>query len=240
MPRIPDDQLTRLKQEIALQRLAEGMGIVLKPCNQELRGLCPFHEDQAPSLFIHPEKNLFHCKGCGANGSPIDWVMKTEGVSFRHAVELLQADHQPLAASGPVKRSTVQKLPTTLVSSDEDARLLVQVVDYYHDTLKQSPEALAYLEKRGLAEGEAIDRFKLGFANRTLGYRLPAKTRKEGAAIRGQLQRLGLAVLGSGMLSCSAAEDGMNSGSVTASGTVSLSPVLVSIIASSTCAGFRP
>lgn len=92
MARIPDDELERLKQDIALQRLAEGMGIVLKPCNQELRGLCPFHEDHDPSLFIHPVKNLFHCKGCGAHGSPIDWVMKAEGVSFRHAVELLQAD----------------------------------------------------------------------------------------------------------------------------------------------------
>jgi len=58
--------------------------------------------------------------------------------------------------------------------------------------LKQSLEALAYLEKRGIANGEAVERFKLGFANRTLGYRLPAKNRKEGAAIRGQLQRLGL------------------------------------------------
>jgi len=83
-------------------------------------------------------------------------------------------------------------LPITLETSAEDARLLAQVIDYYHETLKQSPEALAYLEKRGLADSEAIDRFKLGFANRMLGYRLPAKNRKEGAAIRGQLQRLGL------------------------------------------------
>ena len=193
MAHIPDSEIERLKQEISIQRLAEGMGIVLKSCNQELRGLCPFHEDHDPSLFIHPVKNLFHCKGCGANGSPIDWVIKAEGVSFRHAVELLQVDYRPLAASsGAVKRSTIQKLPTTLESSAEDARLLVQVVDYYHETLKQSPEALAYLEKRGIANSEAIDRFKLGFANRTLGYRLPAKNRKEGAAIRGQLQRLGL------------------------------------------------
>jgi len=191
MARIPDDQIERLKHEIALQRLAEGIGIVLKPCNQELRGLCPFHEDHDPSLFIHPVKNLFHCKGCGANGSPIDWVMKAEGISFRHAVELLQADYQPLAA-GSVKQSTVKKLPTTLERSVEDAKLLVQVIDYYHQALKNSPEALAYLEKRGIASSEAIDRFKLGFANRTLGYRLPAKNRKEGAAIRGQLQRIGL------------------------------------------------
>ena len=192
MARIPDDQIERLKQEVSLQRLAEGMGITLKRHGADLIGLCPFHDDHEPSLVISPKNNLWHCLGaCQAGGSVIDWVMKAEGVSFRHAVELLQADYQPLAAD-PVKRSTVQKLPTTLETSAEDARLLVQVIDYYHETLKQSPEALAYLEKRGIANAEAIDRFKLGFANRTLGYRLPAKNRKEGAAIRGQLQRLGL------------------------------------------------
>lgn len=192
MARIPDDQIDRLKQDIAVQRLAEMRGITLKRHGADLIGLCPFHDDHDPSLVISPKKNLWHCLGaCQSGGSVIDWVMKAEGVSFRHAVELLQADYQPLAA-GSVKRSTVQKLPTMLEASAEDARLLVQVVDYYHETLKQNPEALAYLEKRGLASSEAIDCFKLGFANRTLGYRLPAKNRKEGAAIRGQLQRLGL------------------------------------------------
>ena len=147
---------------------------------------------------ISPKNNLWHCLGaCQAGGTVIDWVMKAEGVSFRHAVELLQADYQPLAAgSGAlVKRSTVQKLPTSLENSVEDTRLMVQVIDYYHETLKQSPEALAYLEKRGLAGSEAIDRFKLGFANRTLGYRLPAKNRKEGAAIRGRCSGWGCTAL---------------------------------------------
>jgi len=196
MARIPDDELDRLKTEVSLQRLAEGMGITLKRHGADLIGLCPFHDDHDPSLVISPKNNLWHCLGaCQAGGSVIDWVMKAEGVSFRHAVELLQADYAPsalAAGSGPVKKTTVQKLPTTLETSAEDARLLAQVIDYYHESLKQSPEALAYLEKRGIANGEAVERFKLGFANRTLGYRLPAKNRKEGAAIRGQLQRLGL------------------------------------------------
>jgi len=195
MARIPDDQIDRLKQDIALQRLAEGMGISLKRHGADLIGLCPFHDDHDPSLVVSPKNNLWHCLGaCQAGGSVIDWVMRAEGVSFRHAVELLQTDYQPLAvgSGAAVKRSTVRKLPRTLEASAEDARLLGQVTDYYHETLKASPEALAYLERRGIANAEAIDRFKLGFADRTLGYRLPAKNRKEGAAIRGQLQRLGL------------------------------------------------
>jgi len=192
MARIPESDIERLKQEISVQRLAESRGIALKHHGADLIGLCPFHDDKEPSLVISPKNNLWHCLGvCQTGGSVIDWVMKTEGISFRHAVELLQADYQPLAA-GPVKRSTIKKLPTTLERSAEDAKLLIQVIEYYHQVLKNSPEALAYLEKRGIASSEAIDHFKLGFANRTLGYRLPAKNRKEGAAIRGQLQRIGL------------------------------------------------
>jgi len=202
MARIPMDQLNRLKAEIAVERLAEGMGVVLKRHGADLIGLCPFHDDHEPSLVISPKSNLWHCLGaCQAGGSVIDWVMRAEGVSFRHAVELLLADYQPsLAAAargtaapgGAAARSTVQKLPTALTTSASDAKLLRQVIDYYHEMLKQSPEVLAYLDKRGIADAAAIDRFKLGFANRTLGYRLPMKNRKDGAALRGQMQRLGI------------------------------------------------
>ena len=194
MARIPDDQLDRLKQEVFIQRLVEGQAIELKPHGQDFIGRCPFHDDHTPSLVISPKTNLWHCLGaCQTGGSVVDWVMKVEGISFRHAVELLQADYSPsLAAKGNVKRCTIPKLPTMVVTQAENAQVLQQVVTYYHQTLKDSPEALAYLTHRGLTNAEMIDQFQLGFANRTLGYRLPAKTRKEGAAQRGQLQRLGL------------------------------------------------
>ena len=55
---------------------------------------------------------------------------------------------------------------------------------YYHACLKRTPAALAYLERRGIADAAAIDTFKLGFADRTLGLRLPDKRRKEGAELR--------------------------------------------------------
>jgi DNA primase len=79
------------------------------------------------------------------------------------------------------------------VSNEMDDRELMQrVVDYYNETLKASPEALGYLEGRGIKSAEAIDRFKLGFANRTLGLRLPAKNRKEGQGLRARLGKLGV------------------------------------------------
>jgi DNA primase len=196
MSRIPSADIERLKQTIALERLAQARGIELKRHGADLIGRCPFHDDKTPSLVITPAKNLWHCLGaCQAGGTVIDWVMKAEGVSFRHAVELLQNDYSPIAASteAPLaKRSTVKKLAMPIEREAEDAQLLVQVVDYYHQTLLQSPEAMQYLEKRGIASAEAVRTFKLGYANRTLGYRLPAANRVEGAQIRGRLQRLGL------------------------------------------------
>jgi DNA primase catalytic core len=195
MARIPEHEVERLKREISVQRLAEARGIKLQRHGADLLGLCPFHDDRNPSLVITPAKNLWHCLGaCNAGGSPIDWVMKAEGISFRHAVEFLRADHLPLAASPiqPVKHGTVRKLPPPVAREADDRAALMQVVNYYNETLKQSPEAMKYLESRGLKSSEIIDRFKLGFANRTLGYRLPAKNRAAGADIRGRLQRLGV------------------------------------------------
>ncbi len=74
----------------------------------------------------------------------------------------------------------------------DDRELLGQVIGYYHQTLKESPEALGYLENRGLVHPELVDRFRLGYANRTLGYRLPAMNRKAGQEIRTRLQKLGV------------------------------------------------
>ncbi|NJL28517.1 MAG: toprim domain-containing protein, partial [Thermoanaerobaculia bacterium] len=116
--------------------------------------------------------------------------MRERGVSFRHAVELLRGDLPPAAVLSVSE--TRPALPAPVVSQAEDAELLGQVIDYYHETLKESPEALAYLESRGLVHPELLEHFRLGFANRTLGYRLPAKVVKAGSQIRGRLTRLGI------------------------------------------------
>jgi DNA primase catalytic core len=205
MARISDGVIERLKTEVSVQRLAEARGVVLAKHGADLHGRCPFHDDRTPSLVITPAKNLWHCLGaCQAGGTAIDWVMKAEGVSFRHAVELLEHDAlpaapaSPLAASSaasaamPAKRSTTKKLAAPLEREAEDAKLLVQVIDYYHQVLLESPEALDYLQRRGIGNEEAIRTFKLGFANRTLGYRLPEKNRVVGAELRGRLQRIGI------------------------------------------------
>ena len=196
MPRIPDTEIQRLKEEVAVQRLVQAAGVALKKVGKDLSGQCPFHADDTASLVVTPAKNLWHCFGCQVGGGPIDWVMKLRGVSFRHAVELLKDDTslaaESLSSGSPVKRSTVRALPVPLTLDADDRALLVQVVDYYHQSLKDSPEALAYLQSRGLDHPNLVEHFKLGYANRTLGLRLPNKQRVGGADIRARLEKVGI------------------------------------------------
>ena len=193
MPHVPEELKERLKREVSVERLAEARGIELRRVGKELIGLCPFHDDHSPSLNIDPIKNEWHCKGaCGRGGDVIEWVMRAEGVSFRHACELLDNDASFSFGHEVVKQSTVRKLAPPIEPSAADHELLLQVVGYYTEALKQTPEALQYLAKRGLRNPEMIDYFRLGLANRTLGYRLPASNRAAGAKMRGRLQQLGI------------------------------------------------
>jgi DNA primase len=192
MARVPEAEIERLKREIALERLVAAKGVKLVKRGDDLVGLCPFHDDRTPSLVVSPEKNLWHCLGaCQAGGSVIDWVMRAEGgISFRHAVELLRGG--PVDAAPAASRGTRRKLDPIAERDVEDDALLERVVDFYASTLHESPEALGYLEKRGIGNEEAIRTFRLGYANRTLGYRLPERNRRAGAELRGRLERLGV------------------------------------------------
>ena len=108
-------------------------------------------------------------------------------------------EHPALAAAqscaaSPAPKLSPGKLRTAQSFSLEagDQALLDQVIEFYHQTLKASPEALKYLDSRGLGNMELIERFRLGYANRTLAYRLAPKQYKAGAESRTALQRVGI------------------------------------------------
>lgn len=201
MARIPDDVLARLKAEVSVQRLVEGVGVELRRQGNDLVGRCPFHEDKTPSLLVTPSKNLWHCLGaCQAGGGPVDWVMTAQGVSFRHAVELLLSESASLSVlaptrpgtTGPVKRSTAQKLEPIAAPDAENVELLGRVVGHYAQRLAGAGEAQEYLHRRRIAHPEAVVAFRFGFADRSLGYRLPNAQTKDGAALRSRLRSLGV------------------------------------------------
>jgi len=193
MPRIPEAELERLKRVVSLLRLIESQGYKVEKRGKDWAMRCVFHEEETASLIVTPEKNLYHCFGCGAGGTVIDWVMKTQGVSLPHAVQLLK-DGTALTKGDRVGVTRSYKRHMAVLEADdgEGQPLLQKVVDYYHTSLKQTPQALAYLQERELNHPELVDTFRLGLGNKTLTYRLPPAHTLGGKQVRGQLQALGI------------------------------------------------
>ncbi|HFX8079745.1 TPA: CHC2 zinc finger domain-containing protein, partial [Escherichia coli] len=167
---------------------AQGRQLVKK--GKDFTTLCPFHDEKTPSCVISPEKNLYHCFGCNAGGSVLNWVMQTEKLSLRKAAERLKAE----LGDNPAVVPLVTRDEPEIFAEDEAGRqkLLGRVVEFYHHTLLNAPEAVAYLEKRRLNHPELVAAFKLGFANRTLPYRLPAVKSRAGEKIRARLKGVGV------------------------------------------------
>ena len=193
--RIPETDIERVKHSTDLLALVQSRGIELKRHgSKDWIGRCPFHDDRdKPNFIVTPGKGLFHCMACGKAGNAIQFVEQHDGVSFRHAFELLnQGGNAAFTAQPLQKQTTVPRLPCPLDAAADDAALFSQVTAYYHERLKLSAPARAYLASRGLDSDELIARFQLGFADRTLGLRLPESNRKTGDTLRSRLAQLGL------------------------------------------------
>lgn len=194
MRRIPEEELARLKAAVPLAELCARYGIELKAHGHDLIGRCPFHDDKTPSFVVTPAKNLWHCLGaCGVGGSNIDLVMKREGVSFIHAVQKLREalGAAPAPAVLRTRQGTEHPVLAEPGVSLSDGALLETVVSFYHEQFCSNAAAMRYLQERGCFHPEAVKKFRLGFANRTLGYRLPMTT-QHGKALKAQLTKLGI------------------------------------------------
>jgi DNA primase catalytic core len=193
--RIPEGDLEQVKRQTDLRALVQSRGIELKKHGtKDFIGRCPFHDDKNnPNFIVSPQKGLWHCMACGKAGNAIQFVQQHDGVSFRHAFDLLRQGSPAVFSAQPMqKQSTVPKLPCPLDAEADDATLFSRVVSYYHERLKQTPAARAYLASRGLDDDRLIDHFQIGFADRSLGLRLPEKNRMEGERLRSRLTQLGL------------------------------------------------
>ncbi|KFF70599.1 DNA primase [Pectobacterium brasiliense] len=186
MARIPESELQHLKAAVSLVEVVRGQGRKVVKRGKDVVVLCPFHQEKTPSMVISPDNNLYHCFGCDAGGSVLDWVMKTENLSLPHAVDKLRRELGSVPAAEPLP-------PVADIANEQERQaLLHRVTEFYHHTLLNAPEAIDYLEKRRLNHPELVAQFRLGFANRTLGYRLPSSKLKDGATVRSQLQAIGV------------------------------------------------
>ena len=134
----------------------------LKKAGKNYQACCPFHNEKSPSFSVSPEKQFYHCFGCGAHGNAIGFLMEYDGLSFPDAVEELagtQGITVPREENGRASASG----PATPPPSADQYQLMTKACHYYQGQLRQSPEAINYLKGRGLS-GEIVKQFAIGYA----------------------------------------------------------------------------
>ena len=105
--RIPEADLDRVKRQTDLLALVRSRGIELaKHGTKDFIGRCPFHDDQnKPNFIVSPAKGLWHCMACGKAGNVIQFVQQHDGVSFRHAFDLLRQGGPAVFTAQPIWRN---------------------------------------------------------------------------------------------------------------------------------------
>lgn len=127
-------------------------------------GLCPFHNEKTPSFSVSPDKQIYHCFGCGAGGNVITFLMEYENYSFQEALGILA---QRAGISLPKEEvSKEARAQADLRASLLEINKLAANYFYYQLKQPQGKQGLDYLTNRKLSK-ETIRRFGLGFANKT-------------------------------------------------------------------------
>ena len=134
----------------------------LKRAGSAFKALCPFHQEKSPSFTVNPQRQRFHCFGCGAGGSVFDFVAKYESIDFPTAV-------RRLAERAGIRIIEEERSPGEDRELNLRKRLLAlhqQAAEWFHKLLMTAAEAKGarnYLRKRGL-NGEVAQRWKIGYA----------------------------------------------------------------------------
>ena len=159
MVRYSDELIEEIKGSNDIVDVISGY-VTLKRSGRNFFGLCPFHKEKSPSFAVSPDKQIFHCFGCGAGGNVIHFVSKIENLSFKETLELLAS------------RANIE-LPTLDNSEDDKtARLKSRVyeinqiaAEFYHENLYKpsSKTAQDYIKKRKL-DNRTLKAFLIGYA----------------------------------------------------------------------------
>ncbi len=181
-----NEEILALKQTIKLSEVIRSRGVELKKKGKQMFGLCPFHDEESPSLAVDDEKGLWNCLGkCGIGGDVFSFVMKSDAVSFGKAFEMLKKDSPQRHGDAEKKKSILPQMHTDksrlktdkTESQKQMSEYLEKAVDYYHKSLVKNADAITYLESRGVSL-EAIQTFKIGFVDGSLKDKINADGRE--------------------------------------------------------------
>lgn len=156
----------------------------LKKAGKNYQACCPFHNEKSPSFTVSPEKQFYHCFGCGAHGNSISFLMEYDGLNFPDAVQELA---NQLGMEIP---TDALPTPSTPQSANQYA-LMEQALRFFQQQLKTAPTAIDYLKKRGLT-GEIAKEFSIGYA--PAGWHGLRQLLAKNKELEGQLIELGMLI----------------------------------------------
>lgn len=128
----------------------------LKKAGQNYKGLCPFHSEKTPSFIVSPDKQIYHCFGCGEGGNIFSFIMRHDNITFPEAIKIL-ARRAGVNIREKKGKTSEEGLTYKLIELNRESLRVFQ------ENLRKSREALAYLEKRGI-DIEAIKNFSIGYS----------------------------------------------------------------------------
>jgi len=142
--------IERLKTSIDIVDVI-GNYLELKKSGANFKANCPFHGEKTPSFVVSPQKQIFHCFGCGVGGDAIKFVMEIEKLNYPEAIEKLASNYNiPLSYTKGAN------------GSNDERRVLELMQHFYKENLTRNSFALEYLEKRGIAK-RTIEHFGIGY-----------------------------------------------------------------------------
>lgn len=147
---IRQDIIERVRESTDIVELIGGY-LSLKRVGKYYRTLCPFHPERAPSFYVSPERQIYHCFGCGAGGNAITFLMEYEKLSFPEAIKRL------------AKRLGIEIEKERIVSKNEPLYKVCEFACRFFESRLNSERPRRYLDTRGLKES-TIRKFRLGYA----------------------------------------------------------------------------
>lgn len=154
MGQIPDHVIDEVRRRADIVEVVSSY-MPLKKAGANYRALCPFHQEKSPSFNVNPQRQIFHCFGCGEGGNVITFVMKREGLAFPEAVKSLAGRYGIDVPEDRDKKTG---------DNDETYSAVQTAQDFYHQRLlKEAPSSPAggYLVKRGITPA-ITEKFRLG------------------------------------------------------------------------------
>jgi DNA primase len=189
--RIKAEDIVYVREHAHIDEVVTAAGVALKNAGGgQKKGLCPFHDEKSPSFHVTPSKNYYHCFGCGVGGDVIDFMMKTDHLSFTETIERLasQIGYTLRYEEGGPQQPTSKR--SRLYSAH------VEAAKFYRELLNTSPDAAHardLLTKRGF-DKPACDTFGVGYAPN--GWDLLTKHLRAAGYTIEELEEAGLSKMG--------------------------------------------